>query len=400
MSTRFLPTGESHRVTNLELLFDLVFVYAVTAVSESVTERLTGRGLVEGLVIMALVWFGWSAYTWLGNQARADAGGLRLAMFFAMAGFFVAALTIHETFEEEPGGLPGPVVFVVAYAVIRFAHLTIYWLAGVGDAALRHTIQQAMATTAVSVVVLLVGAFLEPGPRLAVWVLAVLIDYAGIFVGGARGWHVPAPGHFAERHGLVVIIAIGESVVSVATSVSHAALDWPLLVGGLLGVVLAIALWRTYFDGVALAVERALRGSDGDERTRMARDAFTFLHMPAVTGIVLLAVGLRVMLGAAAEHGAWSDVAVPGVALGALYGGSALYLLSLSALLWRVRGRASLARTVVAAWLVVLGLGMALGPNLPLLDIGLVTVSLVGLVALESVRDRPTARRLPLGEAG
>src|SRR5438094_515720 len=97
--TRFLPTGERHRVTTLELLFDLVFVYAITAVSESITQRLTVRGLAEGLVIMALVWFGWSAYAWLGNQARADEGELRLAMFFAMAGFFVVALTIHEAFD-------------------------------------------------------------------------------------------------------------------------------------------------------------------------------------------------------------------------------------------------------------------------------------------------------------
>ena len=118
MRSRFLPTGDDHRVTTLELLFDLVFVYAITAVSGSIAHNLSLRGLTEGLVLMALIWFGWSAYAWLGNQARADEGPLRVSMYLAMAAYFVVALTIHEAFHDLPGGLPGPVVFVVAYAVI------------------------------------------------------------------------------------------------------------------------------------------------------------------------------------------------------------------------------------------------------------------------------------------
>src|SRR6478736_2242448 len=113
MRGRFLPTGDDHRVTSLELLFDLVFVYAVTAVSDSVVHRLDLVGLVQGMVLMALVWFAWSAYAWLGNQARADEGPLRISMFLAMAGFYVVALTIHEAFHDLAGGLRGPVVFVV-----------------------------------------------------------------------------------------------------------------------------------------------------------------------------------------------------------------------------------------------------------------------------------------------
>jgi len=399
--TRFLPTGERHRVTTLELLFDLVFVYAITAVSESITQRLTGRGLAEGLVIMALVWFGWSAYAWLGNQARADEGELRLAMFFAMAGFFVVALTIHEAFDDLPGGLSGPVVLVVAYAVIRFAHLVIYWLAADGDVQLRRTIQRALATTSLAVALLVAGALLPPDVRLLLWLAAVVIDYVGIFLGGATGWHVTAPGHFAERHGLVVIIAIGESLVSVATAVSHSAIDWPLLVGGLLGVALAIALWRTYFNAIAVAVERGLQGATGDDRTRMARDAFTYLHMPAVTGIVLLAVGLRVMLGDAAERGAWSDAEVPGVARLALYGGAALYLLALSAMRWRTRGLLSRPRLVVAAVLLLAGAAMSFAPPLPLVNVAVVTAALLGLVTFDAVHDGGVTRGLrPGGEPG
>jgi low temperature requirement protein LtrA len=277
------------------------------------------------------------------------------------------------------------VVFVVAYAVIRLAHLVIYWFAADGDTALRHTIQQALTTTSVAVGLLLVGAVVEGEVQLVLWALAVTVDYVGIFVGGARGWHVEAPGHFAERHGLVVIIAIGESLVSVALAVSHSAIDWPLLVAGLLGVVLAIALWRTYFSGIAVAVERGLQEATGDERTRMARDVFTYLHMPAVTGIVLMAVGLRVLLGDVAENGAWSRVDVPGVAMLALYGGGALYLVSLAALRWRVLGRPSILRLAVAGWLVAAGSVMSLASSLPLPNVAILTASFVGLVAVEAV---------------
>lgn len=327
MRRGFLPTGDSHRVTTLELLFDLVFVYAITAESGSVAQHLGPRGLGQGVVMMGLIWFGWTAYAWLGNQARADEGSLRLSMFFAMAGFFVAALTIHEAFGDVPGGLPGPLVFVLAYAVIRLAHLVVYWFAAGEDKGLRATIRAALLTTLVALVVLATGLVVPPGPRLAVWALAVLIDYVGIFVRGGSGWRVPAPGHFAERHGLVVIIAIGESVVSVATAVSRGAIDWSLLLGGLLGICLAIALWRTYFNAVAVGLERRLREVQGDHRTRLARDAYTFLHLPVVFGIVLLAVGLRVMLDAVAEHGLGTVPEVSLSAMVALYGGGALYLL-------------------------------------------------------------------------
>lgn len=398
MRTRFLPTGDTHRVTTLELLFDLVFVYAITAVSGAIAHHLTVLGVVQGLVVMALIWFGWSAYAWLGNQARADEGALRLAMYLAMVGYFVVALTIHEAFEDLPGGLRGPVVFVVAYAVIRLAHLLIYWSAAGGDAGLRHTIQQALATTSVVLVLLLLGALLDPDLRLSVWVVAVLIDYVGIYLGGGRGWRVAAPRHFAERHGLVMIIAIGESVVSVGVAVSRGAIDWSLLCGALLGITLAIALWRVYFNAIAVAVEHRLRELDGDERTRMARDAFTYLHLPAVVGIVALAVGLRVMLDEVAVGDAGSTQAGPAVATLSLFGGAALYLLSLSALRWRVEGRPSIPRLVVAGWLVAVGVLLTIAQPWPLVDVAVVTATFLGLVAFDAVRYGPVTRRMRLGE--
>jgi len=393
----FLPTGDTHRVTTLELLFDLVFVYAITAVSESITQHLSPLGLTRGLVVMALIWFGWSAYAWLGNQARADEGPLRVSMFIAMGGFFVVALTIHEAYDDLPGGLPGPVVFVVAYAVIRLAHLVIYWVAAGDDTGLRQTIQHTLPTTLLALTLLFVGALVSPDPRLAVWAAAVLIDYVGVYVEGSRGWRVSAPGHFAERHGLVMIIAIGESVVSVAVAVSHHAIDWPLLIGGLLGIALAITLWRTYFNVIAVAAEHRLRELSGDDRTRMARDTFTYLHLPAVVGILTMAVGLRSMLGDIDSHGA-AEHDVPGTAILALYGGAALYLVTMAVLRWQLRGSPSLPRLVTAAWLGVAGAGMATLSAHPLVDIAVVTGSFLALVTFDAVRYGQLTREIRLGE--
>jgi low temperature requirement protein LtrA len=396
---RFLPTGDDHRVTSLELLFDLVFVFAITAVSESIVHRLDLVGLAQGMVLMALIWIGWSAYAWLGNQARADEGPLRIAIFLAMAGFFVVALTIHEAFGDLPGGLPGPVVFVAAYAVIRLAHLVVYWFAAGDDRELRRTIEHTLPTTVVALVLLLGGAYADPGPRLAIWAAAVLIDYGMVFLGATTGWRVAAPGHFAERYGLVVIIAIGESVISVAVPVSRAAIDWPLLVGALLGIALSMTLWRTYFNAIAVSAEHQLRAATGDARTVLARDTFTYLHLPLVAGIVCMAVGLRVMLDdvALAEFERAHDV--PGLAMLTLYGGSALYLVSLSVLRWRLRGSPSLPRLVTAAWLVAVGTVLAAVDVAPLTDVAVVTGTFLALVSFDSWRYGRITRDMRLGLA-
>jgi len=170
----FTATDESHRVTTLELLFDLVFVFAVTSITGFMAHSLTAMGLLEGLVIAMLMWFGWTAYAWLGNQARADEGPLRLSMLFSMGAFFVVALTIPEAFHDRPGGLSGPAVFVVAYAVVRLAHLAVYTFAAGEDHELRRTIRQAFVSTLPAMLLLAAGVFCDEQWRLALWAAAVV----------------------------------------------------------------------------------------------------------------------------------------------------------------------------------------------------------------------------------
>ena len=390
----FTPTDESHRVTTLELLFDLVFVFAVTSVTGFMVHHLTPEGLAEGLVITALMWFGWTAYAWLGNQARADEGPLRVSMIFAMAAFFIVALTIPEAFADRPGGLPGPVVFVVAYAVVRLSHLAVYRFAAGDDEELRRTVGQAFVSTLPAMVLLGIGAFCGENVRLLLWTAAVLTDYIGIYVSGASGWRLPAPGHFAERHQLVVIIAIGESIVSVGMGLDGAPVTWSLLLGALLGITVSITLWWTYFDVVALVAERALTRLQGDERTRLGRDTFTYLHMPVVVGIVYLSLGVKVVLTQVAAVSEGEHAGFSGVALFALYGGTALYLLAMSAIRWRDLGQPNVPRLVVAGLLVLIGAAAELGKLTGLVNLAFVAGVLVALVTYESLRHKEVRARI------
>jgi low temperature requirement protein LtrA len=389
------PTGDAHRVTTLELLFDLVFVYALTQITTTAAHELTPTGLAHGLVLMMLIWFGWTAYGWLGNQARADEGALRTAMIFAMVGYFVVALTVPEAFHDQPGGVSGPLVFVLAYAVVRLAHLGVYWLAAGDDAGLMRTLRRAFYSVLPSLLLLTVGALVEERWRLAVWAFAMALEYVLIFLIGSTGWRIHAPAHFAERHGLIVIIAIGESIVSVGVGVAGAPISWPILVGATLGIVIAVTLWWTYFDVVALVAARTLERLTGDDRVRLGRDSYTFLHLPIVTGIVLLALGAKVvMLQAAAPTQHSHQAPLPEIAIWAIYGGTAMYLVSLSMLRWRNIGRPNIERLVVASLLLVLASGVSFTDLPALWHPAFIAVAMVGLIGYEAIHFRDVRQQV------
>lgn len=390
----FVPTDAGHRVTTLELPFDLVFVFAVTSVTSLMAHDVGMTTIAEGLVTLGLIWFGWSAYAWLGNQARADAGPLRVSMVFAMAAYFIVALTIGQAFVDRHGGLSGAGVFVTAYAVVRWSHLAVYALAAGDDRGLRRTVRRAFVATLPAMLLLVAGAFFEHHVRLVLWAIAVLIDYVGIFVTGASGWRVPAPGHFAERHQLVVIVAIGESIVSIGVGVGEARLTWALLAGALLGIAISVALWWTYFDVVALVAERVLARLEGDDRTRLARDTFTYLHLPVVSGIVYLALGIKLVLGQAVVRADGGEPAFSGVALLALYGGAALYLAAMAAVRWRDVGSPNVERLVAAAALVVGAVVAGAAHLTGLVNLLLVALVVIAVAAYEAVHFRATRARI------
>ena len=361
--------GAEERVTPLELFFDLIFVFAITQVTGLVVEDPTWAGLVKGLLVLGVLWWAWAAYAWLTNTINPEEGAVRIAMFAAMGAMLIASLAVPDVFGDDA------FLFACAYAFVRIAHLALYAIAGRGDRDLLVAIARLGVGTVIGVGLLFVAAGLDGRLQVAVWAVALAFDLLGAYVGGGRGWRLAAD-HFAERHALIVIIALGESIVALGLGASPR-LDAGAIVAALLGLAVAAALWWLYFDVVAIVAERRLRETRGDAQLKMARDSYSYLHLPMVAGIILFAVGAKKTLGDVGEP----LKLVPAVAL---CGGVALYLLA--HILFRLRNVGSLNRqrlVVSACLLAVIPLGVEVAA---LITLALVALLCVGLIAYEAIR--------------
>jgi low temperature requirement protein LtrA len=381
--TRFVPTEEHHSVTTLELFFDLVFVFAITQVTAFMADDVGPRSLLRGLVLIALLWWAWCSYAWLGNQARADEGVVRAGMLVAMAALFLVALSIPEAWGDRGGGVSAPVVLAVGIAVVRLGHLTVFLVAAGTDAGLRRQLQRTAVPVSTAATLLVTGAVVGGATQTALWAAALVIDYVGVYV-TATDWRLPAPAHFAERHGLIMIIALGESMIAVGVGVTDLPLTVPIAVMALLGLTVTVALWWAYFDVVAPVAERVLARTPPAERARLARDSYTYLHFPMIVGVIYLALGLKKVAEYVGdtEHHALTDPLSP-TPLWALFGGVALYLLG--HLGFRRRNVGTINRPRAAAVVVLVLAPLALYEVPALASLAVLAALLVALVAFEVV---------------
>lgn len=363
---------EEERVTPLELFFDLVFVLALTQCTALMAADPTWTHLAQGLVVLAILWWSWVGYAWLTSVVDPEEGAVRLVMFVAMAAMLVAALCVPKAFGADA------LLFAGAYAVVRGAHILLFGIASRGDVQMRQSVRGLAASTAIAVAVLLGAALAGDGLRGALWGLALALDMGGPFLFGADGWKL-IPGHFAERHGLIVIIALGESIIALGVG-STVAIDAGVVVAAVLGVVVAGGLWWLYFDVVAIAAARRLaRAAPGRERNEIARDSYSYMHLPMVAGIALVALGLKKTLLHVGEP-------LHTVAATALLGGAALYLLAHVA--FRLRNMHTLNRQrllCAALLLALLPAAIALGPP-SLATLGLLAAVLSALIVYEAMR--------------
>jgi low temperature requirement protein LtrA len=323
------PDLQQAAVNPLELFFDLVFVFALTQVTAFMADNLGWHGLLRGVLIISLLWWAWTGYAWLANVASPDEPEIKLALLVAMSAMFVLALTIPEAFQDGPGGLDGPVVLALCYLLVRVCHFGMFMVIAQEDPGLRAQLLRFAPSVVGSTIVLLVASAFEGWLQTALWVLALVVDYVGTALGGASGWRLPAPGHFSERHGLITIVALGESIVAIGVGVAQLPISWPIVIASGLGLVLASAMWWAYFDVSALLGEHALANEPTETRARLGRNAFSFAHYPLVVGIVLVALGLKKVLeyvGDTKKHTLTEPL--QGVALAALVGGVVVYLLA------------------------------------------------------------------------
>ena len=361
---------EDSRVTPLELFFDLVFVLALTQCTALMADLPTWEGLAKGLLVLGIMWWSWVGYSWLTSVVNPEEGVVRLVMFGAMAGLLVVSLCVPEAFDDSA------LLFACAYGVVRVAQIGLFTIASRDDPELRRSVVGLSASTAVGVGLLVAASFTDGALQGGLWALALVLDMLGPALFGADGWKL-VPGHFAERHGLIIIIALGESIVAIGAGV-ETRVDAGIVAAAVLGIIVAAALWWLYFDVVALVAERRLaREVKGREQNEIARDSYSFLHLPMVAGIVLLALGMKKTVADVEEP----LKLVPAVAL---LGGTASYLLAHVA--FRLRNVHTLNRhRLITAVLVVAFLPAAL--ELPALaTLAVLAAGLVALIAYEALR--------------
>jgi low temperature requirement protein LtrA len=366
------------RVTPLELFFDLVFVFALTQVTGFLADHLTWVGMLQGATLLVVLWWAWGAYSWLTNAVPAEEViPARLVILTAMAAMLVASLAVPDAFGEY-GAL-----FGLAYFVVRLLHVVLFVLATGSTPETHQAIVRLAPGFLVAPVLLIVAGFLDGFAQGALWAVALAIDLGVSLVRGVSGFQVHAE-HFVERHGLIVIIALGESIVAIGVGASGLTIGAGVVAAAVLGIALA-ALWWAYFDLVMLVAGRRLSAAKGEERARLARDSYSYLHLPMVAGIVLVALGIKKTLA----HVGDPLGTIPAVAL---CGGVALYLLGHNAFRLRDVGSVSVPRLVVTILCCAL---IPVAVSVPsLITLAILAGLLCALAAFETMRSREFRREL------
>jgi len=358
---------EGGRVTPLELFFDLVFVLAITECTSLMSHHPSWSGLAQGLLVLGVLWWAWAGYAWLTSVIDPEAGAIRLVFFAAMAAMLIAAICVPEAFGDLA------LVFALAIGFFRVAHIALFTIAGADEPDLARSVRALAVSTAIAVALLAAASAFDGVPQAALWVLALALDFGGPVFFGAAGWQL-VPGHFAERHGLIVIIALGESIVEIgAGAAGH--LDLAIGTAAVLGVGVAAAMWWVYFDLVALVSARRLSEAEpGREQNALARDSYSFLHLFLVAGIVMTAFGLKTVIAHTGAHLHW-------VTSFALLGGIATYLLGLVAFRYRHKRTWNRNKLIAAAVLLAL---IPVGTVIPALaTLAIATALLALLIVVE-----------------
>jgi low temperature requirement protein LtrA len=340
--TRLIRDTNSHKVTTLELFFDLVFVYGISQVTAYLAYDHSPMGFVKGLLLAALLWWAWVAYSWLGTSVQIDRGLVQAAIFVAMAAIMVLALLMPDFFDETRGASVA-MLAASAYVIVRIMHLVLFYLGGREDPGIVRAVASFARTVVIAAVLLIGGAYLGGTWQVILVAVAVAIDVLGPFLGRGEGWRL-ALGHFAERHGLIVIIALGEGIVAIGVGAAGLSMSAALLATALLGVAVACVLWMGYFDGAAASLEEAVARRSGVEQITTARDVYSILHFLLVSGLILVALAMKSALKSA-DYG-WQEP-LEGYAAFAL----GLGLLQFLGGMWLMRRRAG-ARTSIAEPLV------------------------------------------------
>jgi low temperature requirement protein LtrA len=336
-----LHAPEEQPVTFVELFFDLVFVFAVTQITVLTAHHLDVSGVGRSVLLFWLIWWAWTQFTWTLSPADTQHSVVRVCVLVATAAAFVMAASVSRAFDEDA------LWFAVPYLIIRLLGMGVQ--VRIDRERDRETTGISMAWVMISTVGLiavLAGALVDPPARNWVWLAAVVLDLLAAAASSRNAvWDLNAR-HFSERHGLFVIIALGESLIVAGTAVAGDERTGQLLATAGASIVVVSVLWWTYFGWLKEALEHGFVAADSAEIGAIARDAFSLTHFPLVCGVVGFAVAVEEMM----LHPA---AAASGSVIASLAGGVALFVGSSALAYWRIAGRVLVPRLVILALTVV-----------------------------------------------
>ncbi|MGC5018234.1 low temperature requirement protein A [Micromonospora sp. DT47] len=382
------------RVDKFEVFFDLVFVVSFFIITRATAIDITGRALLHAMLVLAVLWWCWVVHSMVATRVRLGEGFVPVLMVVAMASLFAFALSLPQAFGDPRQGAAGPLVVAGSYVAIRAVHLVLFWKAVREDPTDRRHLTRFMPELAGSTVLLVAAALIPPQladpdraalVRDVLWITVVLLQYGTGVVAGAWGWGVTSAEHWTERYDLILIIALGESIISagVGGNLLGKPVTWPAITAATLGIVFTAALWWAHFDLIGPAARIALHAATGRARRTMARDAYAYLYLPMIAGIILFAIGTEELVRVVTDPADGATARPHGPAVPMLFGGVFCYLAT--NLLFQLRTLGTLTWTRLGV-LVALAAGMPLGQHLSALGaLGLLTAICVGLVAVEVV---------------
>ncbi len=331
---------KDHAVTPLELFFDLVFVLAFTQVTAKLAEDLTWSGVGRSVLVLGALWWAWSGYAWLTNAFDPNERLMRLPIFLSMAALLIVALAVPQAFGENA------LQFALAYFVVRAVHVLIFYWNSSDEPDVRRAILKLTPTMLIAPALIVLSTAFDGWVQAAIFAAALALDYAGPYIRSDDGWAV-MPHHFAERFGLIVIIALGESIVAIGAGTGEVEITAELAIVATFGIGVVCALWWIYFDVVITAARMRLESAAPAERVKLARDSYSVMHLFLILGIIFAALGIKKTLGH--YHDPLKEIPAFTLCIGL-----ALYVATLSAIRRRNIGSFNIPRLFAAAALVAL----------------------------------------------
>ncbi|MFU8871735.1 low temperature requirement protein A [Micromonospora sp. SL4-19] len=389
-----IPIAPAARVDKFEVFFDLVFVVSFFIITRATAANVTGLQLLHALLVLAVLWWCWVVHSVVASRLRLGEGFVPALTVVGMIALFTFALALPQTFGEGQRSIGGPILVTISYVVFRAVHLMLFAHATRGRPQSRRQLVRFLPEVVITALLLLTAALLPAviaDPDLGMWlrdglwIAVVVIQYASGLLGRAGGWEITSAEHWTERYDLILIIALGESVISIGVggNLLGKPVTWSAVVAAMLGILFTAALWWAHFDMIGPAARIALHAAQGARRVAMARDAYAYLYLPMIAGVILFAIGAEALVREITEPtgGVAERARAPAVPM--LFGGVMIYLATDMAFQLRTLGTVTWTR--VAA-LVALAAGLPFGGQLPALAaLSLLTAICVALVAVEVV---------------